>query len=800
MRISFNPQISTNYAYKNVQKKQIDNTNLNNVEETKKVAPITVQNLGNVTKISFRGNFVDPNAPAIQFKVRGVSHHQKEFGSPNENSYADRNVERLADSDWKDGQRLRWSVGRDSEGKEQIFIGAPEIGELGRIPNEVTPSLLKLMKKHSKDFTVQLSNVLAGTTKGAATIGLRANLIYTGNDPKVKADTEKVFNGLLNSDKKDVSDVIMLYQPVTTPKQVLQKIFSNVEEKQGEDAANRVLDIVDSISKELTDPENKNILLLGHTSPDGDTIGCVLGLQAAIKANYPTKNVVCSIDDKIPGIYRDKLPGIRNITKPSDPNLLGKLRADLEQEKAKKQNFQTRNAIRTLQRQIEALENSAKMMGGAGKNSEVPEKYDLVVLMDVPSPSKFTGSYKSEIESAGKVIYIDHHRPRFEEWNAHKARTGIDVQQIQKDNLALVLPEVPATTELVSVIADNAGLLEKTLQMPELAKQFVASIVSGTSSDTGGFTRTANYKPSDMSKPVQERPNYYPEGLAKWLIEKLGNTVNKKWIRENIVYDLPDKKLANMPQTSRGKMIDYCLKSQSIYPKTGFGAISLTYEQMQEILDLARMTDREVTFDDVQKAVKYSEVMSALQEAPGIKTKQSKIQPYKSPYQDDKISCFLLQDKKEGCLDELDETATENSIRLSFRSQEGTLYSLQLASAFDGGGHGSAAGARITLEGLEMNSPLAIKVITDVNADNFDKKDAENYEPKYETSIVYDPAIIYKAVIENEAIKDNLGLSQKELEVRLHKFEPVIDAKGKPIVELINGLVEEIRDSKPKQE
>ena len=27
--------------------------------------------------------------------------------------------------------------------------------------------------------------------------------------------------------------------------------------------------------------------------------------------------------------------------------------------------------------------------------------------MDVPSPSKFTGSYKKEIESAGKVIYID---------------------------------------------------------------------------------------------------------------------------------------------------------------------------------------------------------------------------------------------------------------------------------------------------------------------------------------------------------------------------------------------------------
>ena len=779
MRISFNPQISTNYAYKNVQKKQIDNTNLNNIEETKKVAPITVQNIGNVTKISFRGNFVDPNAPAIQFKVRGVSHHQKEFGSTNENSYADRNVERLADSDWKDGQRLRWSVGRDSEGKEQIFIGAPEIGELGRIPNEVTPSLLKLMKKHSKDFTVQLSNVLAGTTKGAATIGLRANLIYTGNDPKVKADTEKVFNGLLNSDKKDISDVIMLYQPVTTPKQVLQKIFSNVEEKQGEDAAYRVLDIVDSISEELTNPKNKNILLLGHTAPDGDTIGCVLGLQAAIKANYPTKNVVCSIDDEIPGIYRDKLPGIRNITKPSDPNLLGKLRADLEQEKAKKQNFQTRSTIRTLQREIEALEKSAKMMGETLDKNEVSEKYDLVVLMDVPSPSKFTGSYKSEIESAGKVIYIDHHRPRFEEWDAHRARTGIDMQQVQKDNLALVLPELPATTELVTVIADNAGLLEKTLQTPELAKQYVASIVSGTSSDTGGFTRTANYKPSDMSKPVQERPNYYPEGLAKWLIEKLGNTVNKKWIRENIVYDLPDKKLPNMSQTSREKMIDYCIKSQSIYPKTGFGAISLTYEQMQDILKIARMTDRKVTFGDVQNAAKYSEVMSALREAPGIKTKNSAIEPYKSPYQDDKISLLLLQDKKAGMPDATGEIAKENSIRMSFRSQEGSVYAEQLATLFGGGGHGSAAGARITLDGVEMTSPIAIKVDGEVQ---------------------YNPSEIYKAVTENYAIKNNLELSPEEVAEKLHKFETIIDEKGKPVTDLINGIVEEIRYSKPEQE
>ena len=778
MKISFNHQISTNYAYKNIKRNETNNTNLTGVETTKKVAPINIQNLGNVTKISFKGNFVDPNAPSIQFKVRGVSHHQKDFGSKTkEKSYADRNVEKLANSDWYDGKRLDWVIDRTKD-EYRIVISDPQFGEIGRIPDEVAPSLLKLMKKNPKDFTVQLSNVLAGTTKGAPTIGLRANLIYTGDNPTVKAATEKVFNGLLNSDKKDISDVIMLYQPVTTPKQVLQKIFSNVVETQGEESAFRVLDIVDSISAELTDPKNKNILLLGHTAPDGDTIGCVLGLQAAIKANYPTKNVVCSIDDKIPGIYRDKLPGIHNITEPSDPDLLSNLRKELAEWEAKPKSFVTRNHIRTIKKELEALEKSAQMMGGTGKNGEVPEKYDLVVLMDVPSPSKFTGSYKNEIENAGKVIYIDHHRPRFEEWDAQRARTGIDMQQVQKDNLALVLPELPATTELVTVIADNAGLLDKTLKTPDLAKQYVAAIVSGTSSDTGGFSRTANYKPSDMFKPVQERPNYYPEGLSKWLIEKLGDTVDKKWLRENIVYDLPDKKIDGMSQTSREKMIDYCLKSQSIFPKTGFGAISLSYEEMIDIWELAKLTDRKVTFGDVQNAAKYSEVMSALREAPGIKTKNSEIEPYKSPYEDDKISLLLLQDKKEGCPDATGEIATENSIRMSFRSQEGTIFAEQLATLFGGGGHGSAAGGRITLKGVELTSPIAIKIDGEVE---------------------YDPAKIYKAVSENYDIKNNTELEHSDVVAQLHKFETVIDEKGKPVTELVNSVVEEMRLSKAIQ-
>lgn len=772
MRISFNPSVSPSYASYSVKKKPQNNTNFSNVDEIKKVSPINISSMGNVTKISFRGNFVDPNAPSIQFKVRGVSNHQKDFGSL-ENDYKDRNVEKLANSHWQDGQRLSWEIARLQDGTERIVLSDLKAGELGRVPDEIAPYLIKLLKKNQQNFTFQLSNVVAGTTKGASTIGLRANLIYTGQDEKLKERTEEVFNKLLNSSCKDISDSIMLYQPKTTPKQILQKIFSNVEETKGEDAAFKVLDIVDSISEELTSPKNKNILLLGHTAPDGDTIGCVLGLQAAIKANYPTKNVVCSIDDEIPGIYRDKLPGIHNITKPTDETTLENLRKELADLKSKPQSFVTRNKIRTVEKELKALESSAAILNGSPSiDGGVPEKYDLVVLMDIPSPTKFTSSYKNEIENAGKVIYIDHHRERFEEWDEQRAKTGIDMQKVKADNLALVLPELPAATEIVTVITDHSGLLEKTMKNLDYAKQFVAAIVSGTSSDTGGFSRTANYTPEDMFKPVQSRPNYFPEGLSKWLIEKLDNVVDKKWLRENIVYDLPDKKVAGMSQTSREKMIDYSLKAQTIYKMNGFGTIALSYDQMYEIWEQAKLSDRKVTFGDVQNAAKYSEVMSGLREAPGVRTQNMDIEPYTSPYQDDKISLLLIQDKKEGKIDATGDIADENSIRMSFRSQDGTIYAEQLASLFGGGGHGSASGARITLKNVELDSPLAIKI------------DGETE---------YNPAKIYKAIQENYEIKNNSGYENKIDE--LHKFETVIDEKGLPVNDLVNSIVSEMRDN-----
>ena len=734
---------------------KIYNSNpLVNVEE---VPSIKLTTEGKVTRISFKGQLQDPTAPAIQFKVRGVSHHQKDFGKK-EVVTKDRNVEDLANSDWYDGKELRARIRNLNNHVQQLVLVDPNYGEIGRVPDEIAGSLIPYVDRAGNDIKFQLSNVIAGTTKGAPTIGLRATMTYIGNDNNVRENLQRVFDSYLNSPEKSVKDVVMIYQPTSTPKQVLGKIFENVDDKQGVKSA------IDSICKEINDPENKNILILGHCVPDGDTIGCVLGMQAAIKANYPDKNVRISIDDQLPGSFRDKLPGSEGLKRPYNAKTIEQLEADIKALKSKPLTFQTRRQLRTYDKELAQLQNSDNYF------TDDIDKYDLVMLMEIPSPSRFSSSFKKELEEAKKVIYIDHHRDRDEEWKASAHLTGIDMDKIKKDNLSLVIPSVPAATELVTVIANEAGLLEKTLKNPKWAKQFVAAILSGTGSDTSYFTRSANYTPEDVQLPVRQRPNFLPEGLAKWLIQKVNGLIDKKWLRENIVYDMADTNTVEI--SPRQKMIDYALKSQKVYPDAGLGIINISYDEMYDIWDSQRMFDRNATFIDVQNALKYSEVMGGLREAPLKHRTQSDIEPYESVYQDDKIAVLLIQDKMAGRIDEKMKISERNGIRMSFRSQDGTIYSEMLASLFNGGGHGSAAGARIDIDGVTLQSPLAIKV---------------------DGKPVYNEVELYAALKENYEAMSNKELSDDEKAILMHKFETVIDENGKPVQELLQGVVTQMR-------
>lgn len=739
----------------------------------KSMPPLKIVRSGNVSRISFKGRMQDPLMPAIQMKVRGVSQHQKDFGSTKDFS-RDRNVEKLANSNWSDGKRLDFKVVKDRD-VSAIAIIDPNFGELGRVPDEIAPVLVPLLQKHGRDFEFQLSNVIAGTSKSAPTIGLRTNLIYKGNNANVKKQAQDAFDSLLNSNDKAVKACVLQYQPKASPSEVLQRIFDIKKEKDGPEAVKALEEVINTVSDELNNPENKNILLLGHCLPDGDTIGCVLGMHAAIKSKYPDKNVQCSIDDKLPGLFREKLPGVENIKRPYNADSIKEIKQNIQLLKSGEQTPSVKKQLSIYEKELSYLNRSESYFDFGIKSGEEPQKYDLVILMDIPSPSRFSTAYKDYIENAGKVIYIDHHPYHYEEWNSAKAATGLDMDKVRENNLALVIPEVPAATQIVTMVADNAHLLKKTLRSPDYAKQFTAGIVSGTSSDTGSFLRTANLTPDDVKKPVRERPNFMPEGMAKWLISKMGNLVDKKWIRENIVYDISDKTSSITSKSPRQKMLDYSLQGMRVYSSNGVGFVSVDYDKMYDIWESAKQDDEKVTFSDVQNSLKYSEVMGSLRESPLKGSKGASVTPYESPYQDDKIAVLLIQDKQKGCLDSNSKLAEKNGIRMSFRSQEGTIYAELLASLFGGGGHGGAAGGRIDIDGVKLDSKMAIKL---------------------DGKIEQDASVIYNALKENYAIKKNNAIAEKDKAALTHKFEPVLDENGKTVYKLINSIVTCIRADK----
>ncbi|MDD3238337.1 MAG: hypothetical protein PHV37_09615 [Candidatus Gastranaerophilales bacterium] len=757
---------------------------------------IRTERKGNALRIAFSGNLQNPireEKPSIQMKVRGVSAHQK--GSLGASGFAkDANVIKLAQSDWKEGRELRYRTAQIN-GKNIIELSDPSFGPIGRVPDELTDPLLKLIgsgkkgkNKGNQDFKFVLSNVIAGNSKGAPTIGVRVNLQYTGNDPYKKVDAQKTFDKMLNSKDKRISDSVMLYQPKVSPTEVLERIFDVEKASNGPKAKLEINNAITQISKEINNPKNKNILLLGHCKPDGDTLGCVIGMQTAIQGAYPDKHIDCAVDDKIPGLFRDKMPGIESVKRPYNPDRIEMVEKNIETLKAKEQTKSTESQIKIFEKELEDLKNPDKLFDPNPLEGKDKKKYDLVMIMDVPTPKRFTSAFKDYIEDANNVIYIDHHPHRINEWNDAKDETGVDMNQIHENNLALVCDSVPAATQLVTIIADRAGILGKTMQDSlDNAKKFVASVITGTSTDTGSFTRTANLLPEHMKVPVNQRPNFLPEGMSKWLIDELETNskgqINKKWLRDNITYDVPDKVLSNIQEdgklSPRDKMLTYALDSKEVNEDLGVGFISIDYPQMYEIWNDSLSQDPDMTLLDVQNGFKYSEVMSALKADPE-KVANPKIgnnggksasladrakEIYDSPYADDKIAILLIQDKKEGYITENSEIATQNGLRLSLRSGGASNHAELLASLFGGGGHGGAAGGRVDLPNVELDTPLCVKIDGEIENDH--KKVYEelkkNYDILHDSSLTPEEQKNKTKDIKVALAKDENGQSTKEL-------------------------------------
>ena len=386
---------------------------------------ITTKQVGSALQVSFGGVMKNPmplqtRTDAIQMKVRGVAAHQK--GTAGESPRArDNNVVKLAESKWKDGQKLDFRFITDKRGNEKIELGVPELGGvkkggIGRVPDELVPDLKKLMRGREKEFRFELSNVISGNSKGAPTIGLRVNLLYTGHDPKLKQQTERVFTGFMDSKDRAVSKQVMLYQEPTSPEQVLGRIFDIEGQVNGPKAVEEIQGAIKNIAAEINDPKNQKILIVGHCKPDGDTLGSVIGMKTAIQGAFPDREIDCAVDDKIPGLFRDKMMGIEDVKRPYNPERIALVENSIAQMKEGEQTPAIKAQIQILENELADLKDPSRLFDDGPLNGGKRKKYDLVIMMDVPTPKRFSGGFKDYIENSDKQIYIDHHPHKINEW------------------------------------------------------------------------------------------------------------------------------------------------------------------------------------------------------------------------------------------------------------------------------------------------------------------------------------------------------------------------------------------------
>ena len=740
------------------EKSIIDKTNQADVFElnNQKSNVVSIKRDGSALHVSFRGKIADPletksGAPTIQMKVKGTSNHQLGGIGANVNA-TDDNILKLAKSNWRDGEQLLWSIANTDKGA-QINLTHPIYGSIGRVPDEVAEIIEPMLFNNNNAFKFELSNVIAGTSKGAATVGLRVNLKCTAKDSKLKEQAKRVFDDLLNSKDYSVAKNVMLYQPAVSPKQILQRMLQVESEEKDLNAARELNKAINNIADEIQKPENNRILILGHSKPDGDTLGSMIALKTAIKSKYPQKNIDCAVDDKIPGLFREKLPGINEVKRPYNPEKIKSLKESITRLE-KQDSITAHEQAEMLKKDLAELENPKNLFDASPLFGKAKKKYDLVITVDIPTPQRFTGAFKDYIQDSKRQIYIDHHPLRIDEWNNQKDVTGLDVKKIKNDGLALICDSVPAAAQLVGVVTDKADMLNGMFsQRTEDAKKYAASIITGISTDTGSFTRTANLLPQHSLMPVQQRPNYYPEGMSKWFVDKFDkkSSVDKKWLRENITYDIPDPSLRKIAISGeeispRDLMLEYALDGREMFSKLGLGIISVNYDQMYDVFNRSLKQDSDITLLDIQNGFKYSEVMNALKSNPKDTAQLARTESslsaiaedtYTSKYDEDRIAVLVIQDRKKDLMTENSEIASQNGLRLSFRSSNTSDHAELLASLFGGGGHGGASGARVDLPNVDIDTPLVVKINGKVenNPEEIYKTIRKNYNIMHDSSI-----------------------------------------------------------------
>ena len=238
-------------------------------------------------------------------------------------------------------------------------------------------------------------------------------------------------------------------------------------------------------------------------------------------------------------------------------------------------------------------------------------------------------------------------------------------------------------------------------------------------------------------------------------------------------------------------MVQYALDGRKMFPDLGLGIIEVDYDQMYDVFNASLEQDPDITLLDIQNGFKYSEVLGALKSDPsetsqklakGQKAQtlsERASQTYTGPYDADRIGILVIQDKKENFITENSDVAKQNGLRLSFRSSAMSDHAEILANLFGGGGHGGASGGRVDLPGVQIDTPLVIKV---------------------NGKVVDDTAEVYKDLRNNYNIMKDNKIPAEQRAGKCKKIEIALaeeGQKGRTTTEIIKDVVTEIRKGQP---
>ena len=159
MRI--NP-ISSNNVVNLQQVKNNQRVKLGNVSDVVSLSKNTIgiERQGKNLHVSFTGKFADPIDAGVQFKIAGVTRHQKGMAGAHAEA-TDDNLVKLAKSDWKDGQKLDYSY---DELTKTLSLKDPNYGEIGTVPTPVAEKFMNVINTDKDNFQFELSNVTGGMT------------------------------------------------------------------------------------------------------------------------------------------------------------------------------------------------------------------------------------------------------------------------------------------------------------------------------------------------------------------------------------------------------------------------------------------------------------------------------------------------------------------------------------------------------------------------------------------------------------------------------------------------------------